>query len=136
MAGFNDYLENAILNQILGGVQYTAPSTLYIGLSTGTILDNASGCVEPSTVNTGYNRVAISNDSTSFATTSTGTKSNLKSVTFPQSLTDWGIVTDFAIFDENTNGNLLMSGKLLHSKTVEVSDILSFGIGQLIVTLD
>ncbi|BCV05591.1 MAG: hypothetical protein CM15mV111_180 [uncultured marine virus] len=43
MSAMSDYLENEILDHILGTGAYSAPSTVYIGLSTGSFGDDNSG---------------------------------------------------------------------------------------------
>ena len=43
MSAMSDYLENEILDHILGTGAYTAPTTVYVGLSTATLADDASG---------------------------------------------------------------------------------------------
>ena len=63
---FNEYLRNTILNEVFGGVAFTAPGTLYLGLSTTPIADDGTGATEP-TVG-GYARLAIANDKTNWST--------------------------------------------------------------------
>ena len=43
MSAMSDYLENEVLDHILGTGAYTMPSNVYIGLSTGSFVDDASG---------------------------------------------------------------------------------------------
>ena len=43
MSAMSDYLENEILDHILGTGAYTMPSTVYVGLSTGSFNDDNSG---------------------------------------------------------------------------------------------
>ena len=135
MGSFNNFLENSLLNQVFGGQAYSAPATLYFALSKTTIAEDGSNTTEP--VGNGYSRVAVTNNTVNFPTTSNGTKSNGTVITFPQCTgANWGVVVDFAIFDAASNGNMLAYGTLTNSKTVEVLDILSFGVGNLTITLN
>lgn len=43
MSAMSNYLENEILDHILATGAYTMPSAIYIGLSTGSFGDDASG---------------------------------------------------------------------------------------------
>jgi hypothetical protein len=39
MSAMSDYLENKVLDHILATTSYTAPATVYVGLSTGSFAD-------------------------------------------------------------------------------------------------
>lgn len=134
MGSFNDYLENAILNEVYGGVNFAPPATLYFGVSTTTIADTGTGITEPT--DPSYARVAVTNNLTNFPSTSNGTKKNGTAINFPQATTNWGVVTYFFISDSLSGGNILSSGALTNSKTVEISDILSIAVNSLTITLD
>ena len=43
MSALSDYAENKLLDHLLGTAAFTAPSTVYIGLSTGSFADDNSG---------------------------------------------------------------------------------------------
>ena len=43
MSGMSDYLENKVLDHVLGTTSYTMPATVYIGLSTASFIDDNSG---------------------------------------------------------------------------------------------
>ena len=86
MGSISNYLENELLDHILGTGAYTKP-TVYVGLSTADPTDDASGNAEPS--GNAYARVAHSawDAATSRATENTGT------CTFPQATGSWGTIT-------------------------------------------
>ena len=43
MSAMSDYLENKILDHVLGTTAYTAPTTVYVGLATASFADDNSG---------------------------------------------------------------------------------------------
>jgi hypothetical protein len=138
MAGFSDYLEKLVLDHLFGKTTYTAPSTVYIALATAAITDATTGSTitEPSGNN--YSRLAVTNNTTNFpnALGTTATKSNGTAFTFATPSGSWGTVTDFAICDAASAGNILGSGTLITPKTIGASDPVSFSAGQLTITLD
>ena len=119
MAGAaTDYLENKILDYILGGVTFTVPSTLYIGLATSV---NEEGTItgEPTT-EVGYHRIALSNNLTTFPSASNGQKSNGVDIIFPTATGDWGTINYTFIADSDKDvvgGKVLLYSQLAVSKT-------------------
>ena len=126
MSAMSDYLENKILDHVLGTAAYTHPSTVYIGLSTGSFADDNSG-TELSGSN--YSRVAAA-----FDAAASGTTDNTSAIEFAAATGSWGTVSHFGIFDALTSGNLLIHGSFTTAKTIDVGDILKIAIGDLDVT--
>ena len=126
MSAMSDYLENEILDPILGTGAYTMPSTVYVGLSTGSFNDDNSG-TELS--GSGYARQSIA-----FNAASNGTADNSGAVDFPAATGSWGTVSHFGLFDASTSGNLLIHGALTASKTVATGDILRIAAGDMDIT--
>jgi len=126
MSAMSDYLENEILDHILGTGAYTMPTTVYVGLSTGSFNDDNSG-TELS--GSGYARQSIA-----FGAASGGTASNSGAVDFPAATGSWGTVSHFGIFDASTGGNLLIHGALTASKAVATGDILRIATGDMDIT--
>lgn len=132
MAGSaSDFLENTILDEVLGGTDYTPPATVYVALFTATPSDSGGG----TEVSGGsYVRKSVTNNSTNWPAASGGSKSNGTAITFATASASWGTVTQFGIFDASTSGNLLYWGDLTTSKTIGSGDTASFAIGSLVVT--
>jgi hypothetical protein len=130
---FTDYLENKVLNQNFGGVAWTPPATLYFGLSTTTIADDGTGITEP--VGSAYARVAVTNNTTNFPNTTTGSKSNGTDIPFATATGAWGTVTYFFIADASTAGNVLAYGALTTAKTIGNGDTARFAAGSLTISL-
>jgi len=126
MSAMSDYLENEILDHILGTGAYTMPTTVYVGLSTGSFNDDNSG-TELS--GSGYARQAIA-----FNAASSGTADNSGAVDFPAATGSWGTVSHFGLFDASTGGNLLIHGALTASKAVDTGDILRIAAGDMDIT--
>ncbi len=126
MSAMSDYLENEILDHILGTGAYTSPGTVYIGLSTGSFGDDNSG-TELS--GSGYAR-----QSAAFDAASGGTTDNSSAIEFPAATGSWGTVSHFGIFDASSSGNLLIHGAFTSSKTITTGDILRIAAGDLDVT--
>jgi len=128
MSAMSDYLENEILDHILATGSYTAPTAVYVGLSTASFADDNSG-TELS--GSGYARVAAT-----FGAAASGTASNSAAIEFPAATGSWGTVSHFGIFDASTAGNLLIHGAFTASKTIASGDILKISAGDLDVSAD
>ena len=128
MSAMSDYLENEILDHILGTGSYTAPTTVYVGLSTGSFADDNSG-TELS--GSGYARV-----SATFSAAASGTTSNSAAIEFPAATGSWGVISHFGIFDASSAGNLLIHGAFTASKVIASGDILKISAGDLDVSAD
>ena len=124
----SDYLENEILDHILGTGSYTMPSAVYIGLSTGSFGDDNSG-TELS--GSGYARVAAT-----FNAAASGTADNASAIQFAAATGSWGCVSHFGIFDASTGGNLLIHGAFTTAKTIASGDILKIDAGDLDISAD
>mgnify|MGYP003123692227 FL=1 len=126
MSALSNYAENEILDHLLGTGAYTMPTTVYVGLSTGSFNDDNSG-----TELTGNN---YSRKSVSFGAASSGTASNDAAVEFSAATGSWGTVSHFGLFDASSGGNLLIHGALTASKVIESGDILKLAVGDMDIT--
>jgi len=127
MSAFSDYLENELLDHALGTGSYTAPSTVYVGLSTATLGDDNSG-TELS--GSGYAR-----QSAAFDAAVSGTADNTAAIEFPAATASWGTVSHFGIYDAASSGNLLFHGAFTTAKLIDTGDILKISAGDLDITL-
>ena len=130
MAGFSDYLENAVLDHVFGGTAYTAPSTLFVGLFTSAPSDSGGGteCSGGSYARKSMAAMTISGTSPTQAT-------NGAAVEFVTATGSWGAVSHCAVFDAATSGNMLGWAALTASKTVASGDVFRFDAGDLDITL-
>ena len=126
MSAMSDYLENEILDHILGTGAYTMPTTVYVGLATASFADDNSG-TELS--GSGYAR-----KSAAFDAAASGTTDNSAAIEFSAATGSWGSVSHFGLFDALTGGNLLIHGAFDTPKTIASGDILKIPAGDLDVT--
>ena len=134
MAGSkSDFLENELLDHVLGGGDYSRPATVYVALFTVALSDSGGG----TEVSGGsYARVAVTNNATNWPAASGGAKSNGTEIAFPEATASWGTVVAFAIFDASTGGNMLYWADLTTSKTIDSGDTAKFAVGDLDITED
>ena len=126
MSAMSDYLENEILDHILGTGAYTMPTTVYVGLSTASFNDDNSG-----TELTGNN---YAREVATFTAAASGTTSNSAAVEFNAATGSWGTVSHFGIFDALSGGNLLIHGAFTTPKLIANGDILKIPTGDLDIT--
>ena len=131
----SNYLENAVLDHILGGPDFTRPASVFLALFTTNPGETATG-TEVSTSGTGYARVEVTNDDQNWPASSGGVKSNALVIAFPQATATWNTVTHYAMFDAATAGNMLFYSPLTQSRNVPAGDAPRFLAGQLTFTAD
>lgn len=129
MAAMTDYLENQLADFLLRGQSFTPSSNTYIALFTDATTD-AGGGTEVSAG--GYARVEVVSNTTNWKGTdgatggaSSGTDgqvNNAVEFTFNPPSANWGTITNYALFDLPTGGNMLIHGTLTQSKTVNNGD--------------
>lgn len=143
MSAMCDYLENVLIDHILRTTNYTPPATLYFALFVNATND-AGGGTEVAGGN--YARVAVTRANASFKGThgsvsgaSSGTggqASNGIEIQFPAPSGNWGTITNMAVFDAASAGNMLFHGQLGQSKTVNSGDAApKFAVDQFTFTL-
>jgi hypothetical protein len=135
MAGSKaDYLEDELLDHVLGGGDYARPATVYIALFTVDPSD-AGGGTEVSTDDwTNYARVAVTNNATNWPAALGGAKSNGAIIDFgTATIVGAGVtVTAFAILDASSN--FLYWAELTADKTITNGDPVQFPIGAIDIT--
>lgn len=133
MSGFSDYLENTLVNTTLRGTTYTGAG-VYVALYTANPTD-AGGAGE--VADSGYirQRAHQTTPADGFTAPANGSSSNARNLVFPAIVDTQLTVTHWAIFDAQTGGNMLYHAPLTNPKTLDPSDVLSFPIGSLTVTL-
>lgn len=135
MAGSkSDFLENRILDHVLGGGDYSRPGTLYLALSTSAYQDSATGSNLSEVSGGGYARVAVTNNATNWPNATGGQKANGAVFTFPTATGSWGTVQSFYIVDAASGGNCLYGADLTVARTIANGDTASFAIGAITIT--
>jgi len=126
MSAMSDYLENEILDHILGTGSYTIETAVYVGLATASFNDDNSGT---ELTGNGYARVAAT-----FNAAASGTADNSAAVEFSAATSSWGTVSHFGLFDAASSGNLLIHGAFTTAKLIDTGDILKISAGDLDIT--
>jgi len=130
MAGLSNYWRNKVLSHGFGKEVYAAPSLYWVALSLTDPLGTGLGITEPS--GGGYGRIGTAssdwNDVSSFEI------HNSAMIRFPRALSNWGEILYFAIFDDETAGNMLAYG-VVAPFTVSIYDVVQFDPNDLVVSL-
>ena len=125
----SDYLENKVLDHVLGNTTYTPAATLYLGLWT------ADDGLEAGTVTSEVSGGSYSRQAIAFSAASSGSASNSATVTFTTATANWGTITHVAVMDASTGGNVLFHGSVTTSKTIESGDTFQVSSGNLTISL-
>lgn len=128
MGSLTNTTENDVLDHILGTTTWTAPSTIYVALTTTTPTDTAAG--------TEVSGGSYARESATFSAAASGATSNSSTITFPTASASWGTVTAVNLYDAVSGGNRLAWASLGTSKTVGDGDTFSIPSGDLDVSLD
>lgn len=122
-----------VLDALLGGVDLTAPTALYVSLhSANPGLDGANEIS-----GNAYARVAATFDTVEANGAAGRKKANDASVLFPKSTpAGWGSVTHFGVWDALTSGNCISSGKLTTAITVAANEKPEFEAGSFYIGLE
>lgn len=137
----SDFLEGALINATLRGVNFTAPTNIFVSLHTAPPTDANTTSTEVTTaIWAGYARVNAAGGgavATGWSAPSNGTTSNALLLTFPAQGSAAAVtVTHFGLYDAATGGNLLYWVPMTTAKTMNQTDKLSFDIGQITVSID
>ena len=134
---FTNFLEDALLNHIFTDPIYSAPTNIFVGISSTTPSEDGTGFSEEAA--NGYARVSTAAaDWGTVVAAEPSTKSNVNIITFPIATGDWQTqanFTYFGLFDLATVGELLAFGLLTVAKNVLDGDTAKFPVGDLTITL-
>lgn len=127
----SNYSENLVLKWLLTDTAVTRPTAWYVSLHTD----------DPG--ETGANEVTVGTDadyvrkSATFTDATTGSCSNEGALTWTVASGSAGYtIRHVAIWDASTSGNCLAAGALYSEHAVSASSVVSFAIGDLVVSLD
>lgn len=133
MSGFSDYLENTLFSATLRGGSYTG-GAVFAALFKTDPTDAATGA---ELTDSAYvrQRCHASVVSDGFTAPNNGSGSNTRNLVFPAIADVQVTISHWGLFDAQTGGNLLYHAPLTNPKTLDPSDVLSFPVGSLVVTL-
>lgn len=127
---------NYFLNLVAGNVFATKvgvalPTKYYLGLSSTAPTVDGVCTGEASTSSTGYSRILLDN----LSEPENGVIKNLSALDFPESLSVWGTMKYYVVYDAPTGGNLLFYGELSAPITVDSGTIVTVKAGEFQVKL-
>ena len=136
MSAFSNYLENAVMNNLLGQAAIPAIPNLYFALLTAGVDDAGAGGTEVG--GAGYSRVNLANNTTNFPTISgtNGTKTNATAIAWPTAAASWGTVSHYAVYSSSSGGNLLFYGSLDSAKVIGTGDAFTVPAGSFTLSLN
>lgn len=129
MAGFSNYLAQAVINHFVRRSTQSVPAGMHLALFVADPTDANDTTKE--VVAAWYGRQSVSSWSVPSGTVTSTSNSN--AVTFsavtgaPVTITHWGL------YDAATSGNLLYSGALSASKTLNINDQFVVDAGALVL---
>jgi hypothetical protein len=127
MAGnLSNYLENKVLDHIMGTTTYTKPSAVYVALYTAAPSDTGGG--------TEVTGGSYARQTAAFDAASSGATQNSANIDF--TVMPACTVVAIGIFDALTTGNLLVWGTLSTNKSLDAGDTLRIATGDLDISLD
>ncbi len=139
-SGKTTYLGGKALQNWYNGTAFTFPATTYIGLFTDAAgTSHAAGtATEVSTTATAYARVAVASTAAQWGTpviagAGPPQAANVNAVNFPTPTANWGVVTQFGVWDAASAGNLLAWGDLSSAQTINIGNAVSFPVGTLVI---
>lgn len=130
VGGASDYLANKLLDHVFKTAEYSQPTNIYVALATVTIADDDTGITitEPAA---NYARKLHN----AYDAAVEGTSENDGVITFVTATASWGTVTDVALVDALTEGNVLFYAELDEPKAVGNGDTVQFADGALDFTM-
>ena len=140
MSKFSNYTEANIVETTLRGAVFPVPAGIYLALFTADPTDanvTANECTLAAwPAYTRKDAAVGSAIATGWTANADGVSSNAKVVTYAANNGAGAVtVTHIGIYDALTGGNLLYHSPLVSSKTLQIGDVLSFGIGAITVTV-
>lgn len=140
MSALSNYAEFGLINHMLRGIAYTAPTTVYVGLVKGFNSGNLeSGTVdEPNTG--GYARQSYASSTgnwiTPYVSGSATVTHNTTAIEFPVATASIGDISGVFISDAAVSGNVLFYGQLTSSRNVREGDQFVFSSGALKISFN
>lgn len=129
---FSHYLEDALLDVLFDQAVWYPP-WISVGLSRADPGKDEYGLDEPDWGGSGYERVLTYSYDWSYSLDSEII--NGVEIVFPVADGDWGLITYFALFDEDNNGVMLLYAELDDYMQVSIAHRVSFLAGELKVGL-
>lgn len=134
MSEASDYLEKALLDYLFSKAGFAQP-TIYLALCTTTVVDNDTGSTITEANYTSYARLVTAGGDWNATTLGTGILDNAVEMAFPAATGGSSTVTDVALVDASSAGNLLAYTPLAASLAVTSGVTPKFAAGALTIAL-
>jgi hypothetical protein len=136
MAGLSDYAEVALLNALLRGTNFSAPTVASLRLALFTADPTDAGNLNEVPTGTWYARQPTGAFTAPSPSGSNQLSNNVASITYPAVTGSAVTITHIGIFDAASAGNMLFSAPMVTSKTLQPGDVLSFAPGTVVANVD
>jgi hypothetical protein len=110
--------------------------TNFFGLWTTTLVDTSTGSTGTETTGGSYARASVTNNGITWSNASAGSKVNLATITFPTATANWSGITDWAVLDASSAGNILYYGAFAATQTVSNGQTASWAASGITITED
>lgn len=135
MSQATNYTEERVLTGLVNGTSITlSTGKPYIGLLTSAPNDASGTGTEVS--GGGYTRVQVGSTGQGNFTVTDGTAVNDAEFKWDDATGNWGSVSNVALYDSATGGNMLIYGNLLGAVTVNEGDIFKIPASGFTIVMD
>lgn len=136
MNGLSNYYEDKLNDFLFGAQALTPESTYYLALATAEVAEDDTGSTFTEADYTGYERVAVDNNKTTFTASSGGVITNAIEIRFPKATGGSNTPVELVILDAATDGEIIASGAITNSKTYTDGDRPVYEVGDISFTID
>lgn len=133
----SDFLEGALLNHIFRTDTFSKPTTIYLGLVNGTVVDADTGATVQTKEPTGgsYQRKPISVTNNQWSVPGVGGQiASTSGTTWTATGGNLGVISGCFYADASGAGNILLHGALTTARDVLVNESFTFPSGNLTIT--
>lgn len=130
--GASTYLANKLLDHVFKTTSYSQPTNIYVALADTTIADGTTGTTISEPAGGSYER----KQHEAYDAAASGASENDGAITFVTATASWGTITDVALIDAATVGNILLYAQLDAAKAVGNGDVAQFDDGAFDFTID
>jgi len=129
---FSNATEGYLLDWFFSTDTPTAPTAIYVALSTADPGETGGSIAEPS--GGSYARVSAGTGAANWTRTA-GSVANDNTITFPEATGNWGTITYVALYSALTAGTFYGSGALSSSQAINTGQTASYPATSLTITL-
>jgi hypothetical protein len=138
MSDFTKFTEQEIVNAMVDGTDFTAPSNIYVGLHTSDPGNDPDGSTEVSAADYARESTTAGTDWTVVATNGPTTFENDGEILFSAAQNSWGTINYVVLWDDTlaNGGNALAVYAVSSAKSIDTNDQARFAANQLSFDID